>query len=863
MKILKPLLFLGLAVAIGGQARAGLQIPYMPDGNTLHLWHFDDSTANQGTANFVTVTDAVTVGSITLTNIGLSASGQPPFTNIFLVTNDATTVLQQSLSILPGDGGSAAAASHAMCAGPADLASTSFANNTSGAFTFEAIVNPQGNIFSSSAGGGEWEIFCGDNSAGTRGWQFRLQNGAAPSVNFNFITASGGSSLNTTVPLPTAGIDALATNQWYHVAVTYTGNSPTNSDPAGVLTFYWTLLDKNRTNADVLSAVTNSATGTIGGTPSPAVGGSQRTTHGVGNAGSFQGFIDEVRVSAVARQPNDMVFTTNAVINPPIIGSQPPAATLLGYGQPLSLNVTVLGTLPIFYQWQMSNSIAGGWSNVAGQTNNTYSVSAVTFADGGFYRLLATNAALAANSVTSAVAQVSIGAVPDELFGTGYDTNGILDTTLAGTADPHYTIVQSADVNNLGPNAIVWNMSAYPIAAFGGAFANGDGVSQWIGTQGNSYSSPNGQYAYRTSFVLDTVDLSQPLTVSGTWWENNTGVSILLNGQPTGFTGVHNNAQGPNAFVITSGFKPGLNTLDFVITEDGSNGGGSYKESAVRVEIRGLGQALPAGVPVITNQPVSQSVEDANVAPGSVATFSVVALGRPPLSYQWWADGSPVSGATNRTLQFINPTQGGQGTNYSVVVSNYSGSVTSQVAVLTLVSTDQPPVAVNYSLVIYSNTAATFNLDTAFEAATDANNGTLSLGATPFDANSTNGASITQNGVVLTYTPVTDYLGQDEFNYYIADSQGTTTAGAVNISVVPLLAPGAFTATKSGGNVVLQGGGASAGGSFQILSTTDLTTPLTNWVSILTTNFDNGGNFNVPLPESPGVPQMFYLISVP
>jgi len=61
----------------------------------------------------------------------------------------------------------------------------------------------------------------------------------------------------------------------------------------------------------------------------------------------------------------------------------------------------------------------------------------------------------------------------------------------------------------------------------------------------------------------------------------------------------------------------------------------------------------------------------------------------------------------------------------------------------------------------------------------------------------------------------------------------------------------------------LQGAGASAGGSFQILATTNLLTPPTNWVSILATNFDNRGNFNVALPVTPGEPQSFYLISVP
>ena len=198
-----------------------------------------------------------------------------------------------------------------------------------------------------------------------------------------------------------------------------------------------------------------------------------------------------------------------------------------------------------------------------------------------------------------------------------------------------------------------------------------------------------------------------------------------------------------------------------------------------------------------------------------------------------------------------------------MVVSNASGSVTSSVAMLTLVSTDAPPVVPDYSLVIYSNTTATFNLDTAFEASTDPNNFPFSLGNPAFDSSSTNGGSISQNEVILTYTPVQDYLGQDEFNYYIQDSQGTTSAGAVNVNVVPLVAPGVFKAANFAGNIVLSGGGASAGGSFHVLQSTNLTTPLSNWATVLSTNFNKSGGFNIAMPVSAGVPQSFYLISVP
>lgn len=862
MKPLKCLVVPGLTILLGAHCQAGLQIPYTPDADTLHLWHFDDPTNYVNGVN--TVTDAVAAGGITLTNFGL---GGPPYTNIFLATNGAAPALHDVLSILPGDGGAAAAPSHALSAGPADMDPSLFVNSSSGAFAFEAIINPQGNIFSSSAGSGDWEIFCGDNSVGTRGWQFRLQNGPAPSLNCNFISQSGGSAVpNVVAPLPLSGIDALATNTWYHVAVTFTGYAPTNNDTPGVVTFYWTLLDSNRTNADFLASFTNSAWGTLGGTPSPAVGGSERTTHGVGNGEGFQGFIDEVRVSDLALSPGDMAFTTNAVVNPPTFagGAEPPAITFLGYGQALSLSTLVKGTLPIYYQWQKASGSAGGWTNVIGQTNNSYAIAHATFADGGLYQLIATNAALNNNSVTSSVAQVTVGAAISELFNTGFNANGVLDTTLAGTPDPHYALIQSADINNLGPSALVWDMGAYPIASSGGAFANADGVSQWIGTQQNSYTSPAGEYIYRTYFLLDSVDTTQEVKLTGTWWENNTGVAVLLNGQPTSNSGISNNAQAPNAFVITNGFKPGLNTLDFVTSQDGGNGGGSYQESAVRVELSGLGQALPAGLPAIINQPVNQTVEDGDVAAGSVATFSVVAVGRPPLSYQWRADGHLVAGATNRTLVYDSPaTSVSPGTNFSVVVNNDSGAVTSLVAVLTLTNIDRAPVVASYNLVVYSNTTVAFNLGAAFAAATDPNNSQLALGNPPFDAATTNGVGLTQNGVVVTYTPNTDYLGLDEFNYYISDGQGATTAGAVNITVVPQLVPASLSGSLRDGNFVVQGVGGAAGGSFHLLSSTNLLTPLTNWVSVSTGTFDAGGGVNVTNSASPGSSQQYYIIGVP
>lgn len=83
--------------------------------------------------------------------------------------------------------------------------------------------------------------------------------------------------------------------------------------------------------------------------------------------------------------------------------------------------------------------------------------------------------------------------------------------------------------------------------------------------------------------------------------------------------------------------------------------------------------------PTITAQPSSQSV-----AQGQSATFTVAASGTPTLNYQWMKNGMAISGATSSTYTTPATTPADNNTQYAVVVSNASGSVTSSSATLTV-----------------------------------------------------------------------------------------------------------------------------------------------------------------------------------
>jgi len=767
----------GLLAAVN--SHAGLQIPYVPNANTLHLWHLDDP------AGQLYATDAVTTASITLTNLGWPSPGTGPYTNTAF-GNPSYPGLGTSVG---GPGSATPAKAHLLYGGAFSNVSQ-FRNPVTGAFTFEALiyctVNPLGTI--------DAEIVAGDNGGAitARGWQWRLSNGV-----MEWDLLAGGTDNDYKMALPASGPDAALVNTWYHAAVTFTGYSPTNGDTPNILSMYWTLLDANRVNADVLTNVsfsgmreldgatdTGGVLGTGTATPSLGVGGSARNiTSNPANNEGVPGYIDEVRISQTCLRSNQMAFVTGGALNPPSLTVQPPATTLVGYGHPLTVAAIATGTLPLAYQWQQSGT------NVPGQTNLTLSIASPTFAAAGPYQLIVTNPY---GHVTSSICTVTVGASPAELFSTGLDTNGVLSA--GDIVDSHWFLNISSDASFTGPALEIFeNSCPIEFACASGSFSPVDGKSMWVGPGGNqggaTLSSPAGSYTYRTEFLLDSA-VPSTIALNGVAWLSGSVTNVLLNGHPTGINFAPGGTLYTANFVVTNQyFVPGLNTLDFQV----SMGSGV---AAFRAELSGVGQALPGGLPVITTEPVGATVRDSSVQAGSSASFSVVALGSPPLSYQWWADGSPVSGATARTLQFPNPTAGGQGTNFTVVVVNPYGAVTSQVATLMIVATNQPPVAATLNYVGFFSQNLSVPLSTLVQASTDPDGDAVSyLGSDVISTNAVQYGSnnVLQVGAALVYMPVVGYVGDDQFSYTIGDPLGATAVGYVNILELPSPAPAAQT----------------------------------------------------------------------
>jgi hypothetical protein len=132
---------------------------------------------------------------------------------------------------------------------------------------------------------------------------------------------------------------------------------------------------------------------------------------------------------------------------------------------------------------------------------------------------------------------------------------------------------------------------------------------------------------------------------------------------------------------VLSGIYASLTTFTILTQSSSTSGGGGGGGGS-----SGGGTAL-----VATSQPASETV-----ASGSTVAFAFVASGSPAPTYQWFFNNVALTSATSGTLVISGATAANAGT-YTCTATNSSGSLTSNPAMLAIISTPNPGHLVNLS----------------------------------------------------------------------------------------------------------------------------------------------------------------------
>src|SRR5206468_2375479 len=406
---------------------------------------------------------------------------------------------------------------------------------------------------------------------------------------------------------------------------------------------------------------------------------------------------------------------------PPTITRQP-ASRSVDAGTTVRIKVKAAGTPPLYYQWQFNGVGLTNGGSASGATTASLTLTNVLPAQAGNYTVVVSNAV---GSVTSSNALLTV--TPVLPLAEALDTPGWVWTT---------------------SDSAPW---------VGQATVTHDGVdAARSGASGDDESS-----SLRTK-------VTGPGTVSF-WWKvssetNNDSLRFYVgDSEQARISGDVDWEQ--RTFAVPAGTQE----LKWKFRNRGTTGQDRGWVDQVR---------FAAVLPTITRQPASRSVDA-----GTTVRFKVEAAGTPPLSYQWQfngvglTNGSSARGATTASLTLTN-VQPAQAGNYTVVVSNAAGSVTSSNALLTVTPILPLAEALDTPGWVWttSDSAPWVGQPTVTHDGVDA----ARSGAAGDDESSSLRTKVTGPGTVSFWWKVSSETNNDSLRFYVGDSEQARISGDVD-----------------------------------------------------------------------------------
>lgn len=408
-------------------------------------------------------------------------------------------------------------------------------------------------------------------------------------------------------------------------------------------------------------------------------------------------------VSNIAGSANSAAATLT-VQYAPVITLQPQGQNLT-VGQSVTLAAAASGVPAPTYLWKFNGA------NIPGATSNAYTLGSFQPANAGSYAVVASNSLGSVTSSNAVLAAAVCVPVPSGLVG-WWPAEG-----------------DATDVTGENPGVLM-NGATFAAGKVGQAFSF-DGIASYVQVPDNpSLHCTNGltieAWIYPTNIgayynVLTKWDVGNPnqaAYTAGMVPDGRVGLAVSASGAGSGpgATTMSTNAIPPNQWThfaatydgaalrtyvngicqdvvaYNQGIFPG--TSDLAIGSAGVDSSGQvvspfaglidepaiYNRALSASEIAALYNASSAGKcplpPFVLTQPANQTVPV-----GDNVTFTVVAGGSRPLTYQWRFNGANIPEATAASYTISN-VQTNQAGSYSVLVSNQSSAVTSTPALL-------------------------------------------------------------------------------------------------------------------------------------------------------------------------------------
>ncbi|MDQ2834358.1 MAG: immunoglobulin domain-containing protein [Acidobacteriota bacterium] len=509
---------------------------------------------------------------------------------------------------------------------------------------------------------------------------------------------------------------------------------------------------------------------------------------------------------------------TLTVNTPPVI-TVPPANQTVTAGQTASFSVIATGTGPLTYQWYQGGAAIGG------ATSSTYTTPATASSDSGsVFTVTVTNVA---GSATGGPATLTVTSAPI-----------VVSSPANQTVNVGQTATFSVTANGTGPLTYQWSKDGAPVA--GATSTSYTTPAAVIGDSGSHFTVTvtNSVGHVTTGPATLTVNSGPTITTPPADQTVNVGQTATFNVVASG-TGTLTYQWSKNGTAIPGATGTSYTTPATVIGDSGSH----FTVTVTNLvgSVTGGPAALTVNAaPMITTPPADQTVNA-----GQTATFSVVASGTGPLTYQWFKNGALLTGATSTSYTTPATVTGDSGTHFTVTVTNLVGSVTGGPATLTVNS---------------GPTITTPPADQTVNAGQTATFSVVASGTGPLSYQWFKNGALLSGATATSYTTPAVVVGDSgsHFTVTVTNSIGSATGGpaSLTVSTGPTITTPPADVTVNAGqtatfSVVASGSGtltyqwSKNGTPITGATSTSYTTPAT-------VSGDSGSHFSVSVTNSVG-----------